>query len=179
MESGYHSELWFELDRLFDEPARLRPHVAELARRLAVHRIEAVCGPVKGGAKLAALIAGELGIACLEAERIETDAAGLFPVRYVLRPEQRALARDRSVAVVDDAISAGSAVRGTLADLEACGARPHALGALIVFGDAAARFANERGLALESVVRIPFRMWKPDECPLCASGVALARVSDA
>ena len=39
---------------------------------------------------------------------------------------------------MDDAISAGSAVRGTHADLIDCGALPVALGALVVFGDAAA-----------------------------------------
>ena len=62
MESGYHSEWWFKLDPLFENRARLRPFVSELARRLAAHRIEAVCGPMTGGAKLAEMIAAELGI---------------------------------------------------------------------------------------------------------------------
>ncbi len=52
MESGYHSERWFDLDVLFANPARLQPFVSELARRVARHRIDAVCGPMTGGAKL-------------------------------------------------------------------------------------------------------------------------------
>ena len=40
----------------------------------------------------------------------------------------------RRVAVVDDVIIAGSAVRGVLVELGACGATPVAIGALAVLG---------------------------------------------
>ncbi len=75
---------------------------------------------------------------------------------------------------MDDAISAGSAVRGTYADLIACGARPVAVGALIVFGAEAARFAAETHLALEGIEHLPIGIWKPADCPLCATGVVVA-----
>lgn len=177
MESGYHSASWFELGSLFDHPDELRPFVSELARRVSSHGIDAVCGPLTGGARLARLIATELRIECFEAARFETPGAtGLFPVRYELPNDQRQKARGRSVAIVDDAISAGSAVRGTYADLIACGARPVALGALVVFGDAAARFAAENGLALEGIELMQLEMWRPAECPLCKAGVAMDRV---
>jgi orotate phosphoribosyltransferase len=178
MESGYHSAAWFELRSLFDHPDDLSPFVTELARRLASHGVDSVCGPMTGGAKLARLIARELRIECFEAERIETPGkAGLFPVKYELPESQRQRARARSVAIVDDAISAGSAVRGTYADLVAHSARPVALGALIVFGDAAEQFAADRGLALEAIQRMPLEMWGPAECPLCEAGVAIDPVS--
>src|SRR5882672_9242279 len=81
MESGYHSERWFKLDSLFARPPQLRPFVSELARRLAVHRIDAVCGPMTGGAKLAQMISEELGIEYFFTERFEQPATtGLFPV---------------------------------------------------------------------------------------------------
>lgn len=174
MESGYHSASWFELGALFDHPEELRPFVSQLATRLSSHHPEAVCGPMAGGAKLAAMIATELGVECFVAERFETpEATGLFPFRYLIPEAQRQDVSGRSVAIVDDAISAGSAVRGTHADLIACAAHPIALGALIVFGDAAARFAAETGLALEGIERMPLGMWRPANCPLCAAGVAL------
>ena len=179
MESGYHSELWFDLGRLFDDRVRLRPFVAELARRIAAHRIDAVCGPMTGGAKLAELIAAELGIGCFVTERFEAaDAQGLFPVRYELPAAQREAARGRRFAVVDDAISAGSAVRGTYSDLVACGGVPVVCGALIIFGDAIDRFAGEKSLIVESVARMKFGIWQPAECPLCRAGIACERVSD-
>lgn len=177
MESGYHSAAWFELDSLFDHPGELRPFVSDLARRISSHGVDAVCGPMTGGAKLARMIASELRIESFAAKRFETKASGLFPVRYQLPDDQRERARGTSVAIVDDAISAGSAVRGTYADLVACGARPAVLGTLIVFGDAAGRFAAENELALEAVEQMPLEMWLPKECPLCKAGVRLDPVA--
>jgi len=174
MESGYHSRTWFELGSLFDDPVTVRPFAAELAPRLSSHRPDAVCGPMTGGAKLAEMIATELGIAAIVAERYDTlGATGLFQVRYRVAEMQRQKTRGLRVAIVDDAISAGSAVRGTHADLIECGALPVALGALVVFGDAAVHFASDNGLALEAIERAPFDMWRPAECPLCTDGVAL------
>lgn len=176
MESGYHSEWWFDLDRLFVDARRLQPFVDELARCLAAHRPEAVCGPMTGGAKLAGMIGGVLGVPSFQTERFEAPAAtGLFRVRYVVPAARRESLRGKRVAIVDDAISAGSAVRGTHADLLACGARPVVCGALVVFGDAADKFAAENKLELESVARMAFGMWKPAECPLCRAGVALEK----
>jgi orotate phosphoribosyltransferase len=180
MESGYHSELWFNLDRLFDDRTRLQPFVGELARRLAVHRIEAVVGPMTGGAKLADMIGANLNIESYHTERFETpNATGLFPVRYLIPTAQRECLRGKSVAIVDDAISAGSAVKGTYADLLACGARPVVCGALFIFGDRADAFAAENNLNLEVIARMSFGMWKPGECPLCKTGVPIEQVSDA
>lgn len=179
MESGYHSEQWFNLDRLFEDRTRLQPFVDELARQLATHRIDAVVGPMTGGAKLAELIGAKLGLASFHTERFESpDVAGLFPVRYLIPAAQRERLRGKSVAIVDDAISAGSAVKGTHADLLACGAKPVACGALIIFGNAADKFAAENNLQLAGVARMSFGMWKPGECPLCKSGVPVEKVSD-
>jgi orotate phosphoribosyltransferase len=174
MESGYHSATWFELGSLFDDPNAVRPFAAELAQRLASHRPDAVCGPMTGGAKLAEMIATELGIDAFVAERFDAPGAtSLFPVRYQIPESQRQRTRGRRIAIVDDAISAGSAVRGTHADLIACGALPVALGALVVFGEAAAQFAADNGLALEAIEQMPFDMRLPADCPLCRDGVAL------
>jgi orotate phosphoribosyltransferase len=174
MESGHHSGTWFELGSLFDDPDTVRPFVAELATRLSRHRPDAVCGPMTGGAKLSEMIATELGIAAVTAERFDAPATtGLFPVRYRIAEPHRGTTSGKRIAIVDDAISAGSAVRGTHADLITCGALPVALGALVVFGDAAARFAADNDLSVETIERMPFDMWRPADCPLCKDGVAL------
>lgn len=179
MESGYHSEHWFNLDSLFEHPTQMDPFVAELARRLSAHPIDAVCGPMTGGAKLAERVAAELAIDCFFTERFAPPtASGLFPVRYLLPADRRDDVREKAIAIVDDVISAGSAVRGTFADLVTCGARPVAVGALFIFGDAAAHFASANQLPLEGVARMSFGMWVPDECPLCRAGVAVEKVSD-
>lgn len=180
MESGYHAELWFDLNRLFDDPQRLKPLVTRLAERLARHEIDAICGPVVGGARLAGAIAGELGVPSLHAERHERPgAAGPFPVTYDLPDSLKPIARGKAVAIVDDAISAGSAVRGAHSALVACGARPVALGTLFLLSDAIEPFAREHGLALEALTRSEFHLWKPADCPHCRARVPIERVSDA
>jgi len=35
------------------------------------------------------------------------------------------------------------------------------------------KLAADKGLALETIERMPFDMWRPAECPLCMNGVAL------
>jgi orotate phosphoribosyltransferase len=170
LESGHHAELWLDLDHLFARPAALRPFVAELARRVATHRIDLVCGPLNGGAFLAELIALELGVEFVFAERLVSQRTGLFAVDYRIPAALRSALRGKRVAVVDDAISMGSAVRATLADLEVGQANPVVVGALLVLGPAGPEFAAARGLALERLTDLPLRTWLPSECPLCASG---------
>ena len=85
--------------------------------------------------------------------------------------------RGRTVAIVDDAINAGSATRATFAALTALGARPVAVGALLILGDTALPFFAANRLAVESVARLANELWEPAACPLCAAGVPLSSPS--
>jgi len=176
LESGHHGELWLDLDALFARPARVAPFVAALAERLEACGAEIVCGPLVGGAFVAQGIAERLGAEATWTERVAAPAAGgLYAARYRVPGALRARLRGRPVAIVDDVVNAGSATRATLADLRECGARPVALGALLVLGEAADGLAAAEGLALVSVARLPNALWEPAHCPLCAAGVALER----
>jgi orotate phosphoribosyltransferase len=173
LESGHHADRWLDLDQLFRRPLALRPFVTELGAMLRPHRIDTVCGPLTGGALLAQSLAMELGVEFAFAERIETDRGGLYPVDYRLPPGLRRAIAGVRVAVVDDAISAGSAVRATLADLASCGAIPVALGALMLIGQKAVSLATETHLPLERLLELANPIWGPPECPLCAQGTPL------
>jgi orotate phosphoribosyltransferase len=148
----------------------LRPFVTELARRVAIHGVDTVCGPLNGGAFLAELMAVELGVEFAFTERIVSQRAGLFPIDYRVPPALRAALRGKQVAIVDDAISMGSAVRATVADLEICQARPVVIGVLLGMGPAGPELAAAKRLPLERLTELPLRTWRPSECPLCASG---------
>jgi orotate phosphoribosyltransferase len=165
-ESGHHGNLWLDLDRMFDEPARLRPFVAELAERLRPHRIEIVCGPATGGAVLARMLAEVLGIEAIAAQR---DMTRVGPI-YLLPHELRDIARGRRVAVVDDAINAASAVRATLGELRSAGAKPVVVGALLLVGSAGAAVCAAEKLPLEHLTAVACDLWPADACPLCAAG---------
>jgi orotate phosphoribosyltransferase len=179
LESGHHGDLWLEIPRLYLRPARLRRAAAELARRLARHGVEAVCGPLVEGALLAQMVAEELDLEFYFAEQVARPKSdGLYPVGYRIPEALRPGARDKGIAVVDDVINAGSAVRGAFADLRACGARPLAIGALMVLGQSASALAAVEGVPLESLSYLSNTLWEPSACPLCTSGVPLEGVAE-
>ncbi len=178
LESGHHGALWLDLDPLFCSPARLQPFVNELADRLSRHNIHAICGPLTGGAFLAQSLAATLNFDFYYTERFfSSDPAALYPYGYRLPPALCESVRGKTVAIVDDVISAGSAVRGTLTALQSCGAIPVCMGALLVLGDAASALCAAQNIPLEQLSQLDYNLWPPPECPLCASGVPLEYVA--
>lgn len=176
LESGHHGNLWLDLDRLSARPRRTARFATALAGRLAEHDIEVACGPLTGGAFVAHLVAARLDIAFCYTERFEVPPGdGLYPVGYRLPSSFRAAVRGRRVAVVDDAINAGSAVKGSLLALRECGAIPVAAGALLALGSSGGRQAVLDGLPLVTLASLPSNVWIPAACPLCASRVPLDR----
>jgi orotate phosphoribosyltransferase len=176
LESGHHGELWLDLDELFRRPAQLGRSTDELAGRLAASAaVEAVCGPLVGGALVAFAVAATLDVELFVAEpgQAAGDGTGLYGARYRIPGGARDRLAGRKVAVVDDVINAGSATRATIADLRAAGATVVAIGALVVLGSPAGELAAREGLPLERVASLPNRLWEPSSCPLCASGVPL------
>jgi len=77
------------------------------------------------------------------------------------------------VAIVDDVMSAGSALRGTYAELRAHGAEPVVTGALLVLGSAGADHFAKEGVPVAALAREDYDLWLPGACPLCAAGVAV------
>ena len=148
--------------------------VLELAGRLSRHDIQGVCGPLTGGAFTALLVARELKIEFFYAEKVaDRPSDALLSVGYRLPAALRERVRGKRLAIVDDVISAGSAVRGTFADLVTCDAKIVALGSLIVLGSAIQSFAVDNRLALETLAVAELALWEPTSCPLCESGMPL------
>jgi orotate phosphoribosyltransferase len=179
LESGHHSELWFDLDALFAVPGRITPFVNQLTESLRLYNVAAVCGPLLGGAFLAQLIAHALDVEFCFTERVMPgDAAGLYQASYLLPAAYSARVGGRRIAMVDDVMSAGSALRGTYNELKTHGAVPVVAGALMVLGTTGADFFAERQVAVEAVVREDYSLWLPSECPHCAAATPLENVGD-
>ena len=174
LESGHHGDLWFQLETLCLHARDIRPFAVRLAAQLVQYEVEVVCGPLVEGAFVALLVSLELGCDFAYAERFaDTTREGLYPVEYRLPKALQPAVKGKRVAIVNDVISAGSAVRGSFSDLQTLGANVVGIGALLALGDAIAGFAAENRVALELLERMPNNLWAPFECPLCAEGVPL------
>jgi orotate phosphoribosyltransferase len=80
------------------------------------------------------LVAQSLAADFCFTERSAVKADGLFGTRYELPPAHRPRLRGRRVALVDDVMSAGSALRATLVALQSAGAMPVVAGGLTPLG---------------------------------------------
>jgi len=170
--TGYHGDLWLDLDALFLRPSRLRPYVEWLAERLRKHSPDAVCGPLEGGAFLAYAVADLLEVAFLAGYRSPGQATG-----YHLPSVPGGIGGWR-VAVVDDAVNAGTAVAACLRELRAQGAVPVAVAALLALGEANAMVPARLGVPFYPASTMPSRAWPAPECPLCADGVPVTPGAD-
>jgi orotate phosphoribosyltransferase len=169
-ESGDHGDTWLALDLLLADPRRLRNAATRLAEHLESFAPEVVCGPLTGGAFVGLLVADALGARFVPAAR-RADPGG--PVRYDLPPSLRPLLAGARVAVVDDAVNAGSAALASAAAVEAAGGEVVAVGALYAREPGAAELLAKRGLPLVALSGLPFALWTPAACPLCAAGIPL------
>ncbi|MBO0770464.1 MAG: orotate phosphoribosyltransferase [Actinobacteria bacterium] len=168
--TGYHGDLWLDLDALFLWPDRLGPAVGQLARELRGYRLDAVSGPLTGGAFLAQQLAGLLGTAFLPAH----PAAGSQPGFRVAAGLRKGISGWREV-VADDAVNAGTAVLATCEELRGAGAVPVAVAALLALGPARARLAGTLGLPFHAVSALASEAWPAGKCALCASGVPIGQ----
>jgi len=171
--TGYHGDLWLDLDGLFLFPDRLQPDVQRLADRLGRYRPGAVCGPLPlaGGAFLALMIAGMLGAAFLPA--YPGPGTSQPPGAYSLAPALRDRIDGWRVAVVDDAINAGTAVRASCQELRDAGAIPVAVAALLAIGRASTVVTDTLGLPFHAGTTMPSQVWPAAGCPLCQNGTPL------
>lgn len=173
-ESGYHSDLWLDLETLCRQPLVVQRYAAELAAKITTMRPEVICGPLIEGAIVAFAVAFDLGCEFAYTMRLaDPSRSGMFPVRYELPQVLCPIVCGKRVVIVNDVISAGSAVRGTADSLNAAGATVAGVAALAVLGNKFAAYASERHLALEALLQLPENnLWEPGNCPLCASSVA-------
>jgi orotate phosphoribosyltransferase len=181
LESGHHGDLWLDLETLCLQPRLLQDISVKLAAEIASlsATVDIVCGPLVEGAFVGLLVALKLAVPFVYSERFARPAQdGLFPAGYRVPAALRGGLRGKRVAIVNDVINAGSAVKGTFSDLTDCGATVAAIGALLVLGTAASEFASAKSVPLKSLAAMPNALWTADKCPLCAAGAPLEDVAD-
>jgi orotate phosphoribosyltransferase len=142
-----------------------------LAERLRGHDVDAVCGPLEGGALLAYAVADRLGVAFLPGYR--TPGAASYRL-----PRVHGGIGGWRVGVVDDAVNAGTAVAACLEELRVQGAVPIAVAAVIALGEASTMVPARLGVPLYAAGTMPSRAWPAPECPLCVDSVPVTPSAD-
>ena len=174
-ESGHHGDTWLDLDRLFVDQRRLQTIAKELAERLRPHGVDAVCGPLIGGALLGQWMAHHLGLPFLYAER--TPPSEAEPAHYRIPATLAGLVVGRRLAIVDDAINAGSATLATRDEIARLGGTAVVAASLFLRDPGGITLLKASGLAVEYLVGVPFAIWPPADCPLCRAGRPVQRVA--
>ena len=178
LESGHHGALWLELDGLFADPRALEPFIGALCEQIAPHRPDVICGALLGGAFLAVRVSERLGVRfCFTERESPKEASGLYRARYRLPQAFQDQVKGKRVAIVDDVMSAGSALRGTFEEVTARGALTVAAGALLVLGDLGTEFFRAAQIPVVSATFESYPMWTPETCPLCAQGMPVEALS--
>lgn len=168
--TGFHGDVWLDLDLLFLQPALLRQPIRWMAERLREHAVDAVCGPVEGGAFLAYAVADLMTAVFLPGYRTPGQTAG-----YHLGPVPGGIEGWR-VGIVDDAVNAGTAVLACAEALRGQGAAPVAVASLLALGDASTTIRDRLGVRFHPAATLPSQTWPAAQCPQCADGIPVTPV---
>jgi orotate phosphoribosyltransferase len=170
---GFHGDVWLDLDLLFLQPAVLHQPIRWMAERLREHAVDAVCGPLEGGAFLAYAVADLMAAVFLPGYRTPGQVAG-----YHLGPVPGGIEGWR-VGIVDDAVNAGTAVLACAEALRSQGAVPVAVASLLALGDARITIPDGLGVPFHPAAIVPARTWPAAQCQLCAEGIPLTEPGQA
>lgn len=164
--SGLHSESYLQCALLLQYGCDADRLGAELARKIKKDSEEkpvtAVITPAIGGIVMGYVIARALGVRAIFAERVD----GKFALRRGF-----ALAPGEEVIVAEDVITTGGSVREVSALVENNGARVAGFAALAERGESEINFPAPKYVLL----RLPLITYPPDNCSLCAQGLALVK----
>jgi len=160
LSSGLHSGRYLQCARLLMWPHRAEAAGRELAAKLAEFSPEAIVSPALGGVVVGHEVARALAVRALFAERRD----GAFALRRGF-----SIGRGERVAVVEDVFTTGGSTREVCETVEAAGGRVVAVGSLVDRGASRGAFS----VPARSLISLPIPAWPPEDCPLCAKGVAI------
>ncbi len=158
LSSGLHSDRYIQCALVLQHPRVAELLCSELAAKLRRLAPKAVAAPALGGVLVAHEVARALGTRALFTERQE----GVMTLRRGFRLEP-----GEPTLVVEDVITTGLSTRETMKCVEDAGGRVVGVGALIDRSGGEA----DLGLPKSALVTLSVRNYKPEDCPLCKSGI--------
>jgi orotate phosphoribosyltransferase len=161
--SGLHSPVYWEKFKVLQYPE----YTEQLCRMIADHfhqkKVQVVVGPTTGGVILAYEVARLLGARGIFAER-EGENARSFKRGFHIDSGERVL-------VVDDVVTTGGSIQQTVDAVNKVEGKIVGIGILVYRADKKVDF----GYPFFSCLHSKTITYKPEECPLCAKKVPLAK----
>jgi len=159
--SGKHSPRYLEKFRVLQWPRETERLCGAIAGAVRGADVDTVAGPTTGGIILAHEVARQLGTRAVYAERDDDGTGRVFRRGFRLGPDERVL-------VVDDIMTTGGSVQETIDAVRAAGANVIAAAVLV---DRSAG-ATKLGVPFHALWSVDIPTYAPEECPLCARGIA-------
>ena len=158
LSSGLHSNRYIQCALVLQHPRIAEQLCSELAAKLRHVGAKVVAAPALGGVIVSHEVARALGVRALFTER--QDGAMTLRRGFSFEPGEPTL-------VVEDVITTGLSTRETMTAVEQAGGRVVGVGSLIDRSGGAVDFR----LPKASLVNLTVQNYKPEECPLCKSGI--------
>ena len=162
--SGVHSPYYWEKFRILQFPE----YTEQLCRMIAEHfrkqKIDVVAGPTVGGIIVAYEVAKQLGVRGIFAEKENGDRR-VFRRNFRIEPGERVL-------LVDDITTTGSSVRQVMHAVTESRGEIAGIGVLVNRSEHELDF----GVPFFSCHRAVTLTYPPDNCPLCAEKIPLAKL---
>jgi len=158
LSSGLHSPKYLQCALALQMPSDAAEFGRLIAERFVDEQFDAVASPAIGGLVIGFATAQALGVRFIWTERQD----GVMTVRrgFTVEPGERIL-------VVEDVITTGGSTRECIAALESHGAKVVAAASIIDRSNGAA----DVGVPRIELVRLDVPSYKPEDCPLCSSGI--------
>lgn len=165
LSSGLHSGDYLQCALFLAEPSRAARAGALLAAavRDLVAGIDLVISPAMGGLIIGHETARALGLPFLFTERVDGE--------MVLR-RGFAVAPGQKVVIIEDVVTTGKSTREVISLLEAEGAEVSALGSMV---NRSGKDNPFEAIPYRALLEVSFPTWSPEDCPLCADGVPIAK----
>lgn len=159
LSSGLHSHTYLQMARLLMDPQMGETLGLLLGEHFSREEVEVVVGPALGGIIIGYLVGMALKRPAIFSERGK-DGKMTLRRGFSIEPGSRVL-------LVEDVITTGASIQETQDVIVGQG------GVVMGMGTIVDRSLKRLPFPITSLIRLPIENFSPENCPLCAEGMAL------
>ena len=164
--SGLHSNQYFQCAKVLQYPEYCEILCSDIAAQFRGRRIDAVVAPAMGGIVVGQEVGRQLRARTMFCERKE----GAMQLRrgFEIRTGERVL-------VCEDVVTTGGSVLEVISIVRSLGGALDGVGYIVDRSGGKVRFDMEKNGLQHPVLTMNVVAYKPDVCPLCASGIPVVK----